>query len=74
MYRIVESEGKFQPQRYTYADTKWYQRIRMEWKAIVLNDIFWYSTYNEAKKVIDDRINPPDRKIKYYNYNAYPNT
>lgn len=56
--RIVELDGNFQPQIFTWVKVKFWQPIKREWEPLVYGDKYWYDTIEEAESIIDMRINP----------------
>ena len=75
-YRVIEADGKFQPQKYGYVPKKWWQRVKIDWYCISTNNSLWYDSIEEANKVIKtmlDRINKeykPEYTIHPYHANS----
>ena len=66
--RIVELNGKFQPQIYHFVKVKFFQRVKKGWEVLLYDNKYWYDTIEEAENIIDRLNNKIDdsNKIIYY--------
>jgi hypothetical protein len=70
LYRIIEIDGKFQPQMYGFLEKKWWQRVKRDWYPISTNESLWYNSIEEATAVIDKRREGNKTNFKIHRYHA----
>ena len=54
-FRIVETEGHFQPQ-YSFFERRLFKKNYLKWNVILINETFWYDTYEDALEVINNTL------------------
>ena len=66
--RIVELEGKFQPQIFKFVKVKFWQPVKREWEPLLYGNKYWYDTIEEAEKEIDRIVKPKTELNKIFHY------
>jgi hypothetical protein len=67
--RIINLDGKFQPQIYRFVKVKFWERVRKEWIALDKDGVpLWFNKKEDAIKELDKIFNKeePECNITYY--------
>jgi len=72
--RIINLDGKFQPQIYRFVKVKFWERVRKEWIALDKDGIpLWFNKKEDAIKELDKIFNKKSDKFPFIWYSS-PNS